>query len=255
MTFDFYTRSLEIAVAGCQRAFAYRPDSVGDIGVIRQIFERKDYDFSRLAVGPSFTRYVDGIRASGRRPLIIDAGANIGASPIYFLSQYPDAAIVAIEPERRNCELLRANCHDLDVRIIEAALDSHPGVRFLSDPGRGDWGFRVLSPSREQTVPTDQKLYEVHAVTVPQVLRDYPSDTYGLAIVKIDIEGGEKDLFAGASGWLEIAPLVIVELHDWMLPGEAVSRNFLRAISTYDFDFIYFGENVFCFNNTRLRAL
>jgi hypothetical protein len=50
-------------------------------------------------------------------------------------------------------------------------------------------------------------------------------------------------------------PIVIVELHDWMLPGQAVARNFLRAISVLDFDFVHVGENVFCFNNELLRAV
>jgi len=228
------------------RDFIFRPDSVGDTGVIQQIFQRGDYNFSRLALSASFERYVEGIRESGRRPLIIDAGANIGASPIYFRTQYPYAAIVAIEPERRNCDLLRINCADLDVRLIEAALVGQPGPRFLNDPGRGDWGFRVSS---------DRGLYEVAAVTVPQILRDYPPDNYALAIVKIDIEGGEKDLFSGKVGWLETAPIVIIELHDWMLPGEGTARNFLRAVSSFDFDVVHVGENMFCFNNALLKSV
>lgn len=241
------TGHLELSVDGLSRDFIFRSDSIGDTGVIKQIFERRDYDLTRFALNAVFEHYLAGIRKSDRRPLIIDAGANIGASPIYFLSQYPDAAIVAIEPERRNCALLRANCTGLDVQIIEAALCSGPGPRFLSDPGRSDWGFQVTA--------SDQGLYEVAAVSVPQILRDYPSSAYAPAIFKIDIEGGEKDLFSGEVGWLETIPLLIIELHDWMLPGEAAARNFLRAISAFDFDFIYVGENVFCFNNTLLRSV
>jgi hypothetical protein len=75
------------------------------------------------------------------------------------------------------------------------------------------------------------------------------------AILKIDIEGGEQDLFSGDVSWLPLMPIVIVELHDWMLPGQAVARNFLRAISVLDFDFVHVGENVFCFNNELLRAV
>ena len=238
---------VQVTVDGHVREFIFRLDSVGDTGVIRQIFQRRDYDFSRLASSAVFERYVEGIRAQGRRPLIIDAGANIGASPIYFLSRYQDAAVVAIEPGWSNCIWLRANSVDrgLDVKIIEAAIVSQPGPRFLHDPGRGDWGFRVSS---------DRGLYEVATVTVPQILRDYSPDKYALTILKIDIEGGEKDLFSGEVDWLKTVPLVIIELHDWMFPGEAVSRNFLRAISAYDFDFVYVGENVFCFNNVLLRA-
>jgi FkbM family methyltransferase len=242
---SFSTGHLKVFVDNRERDFVFRPDSVGDTGVIEQIFESKDYDLKRFTLGALFEHYVESIRESGRRPLIVDAGANIGASPIYFLSQYPDATIVAIEPERRNCALLRVNCTGLAVQIIEAALCSGPGRRFLSDPGRSDWGFQVTD--------SDQGLYEVAAVSVPQILRDYPSSAYAPAIVKIDIEGSEKDLFSGEIGWLKTVPLLIIELHDWMLPGEAAARNFLRAISTFDFDFVHVGENAFCFNNALLK--
>ena len=226
------------------RDFVFRSDSVGDTGVIQQIFERRDYALTRFRQSATFGRHVENIRDSGRRPLIIDAGANIGASPIYFLSQYGDATVVAVEPERRNCELLRTNCEGLDVRVIEAAIGSGAGPRFLTDPGLSDWGFRVA----------DQGLYEVSTVTVPQILRACPRDTHAPAIFKIDIEGGEKDLFSGDVSWLAEMPLVIIELHDWMLPGESNAKNFLRAISALDFDFIQAGENTFCFNNALLRT-
>jgi FkbM family methyltransferase len=234
---------LDVVVDNLTRDFVFRSDSVGDNGVIKQIFQNRDYDLRRFALNAAFERYVERIRDSGRRPLIIDAGANIGASPIYFLSRYTDATIVAIEPERRNCELLRTNCAGLDVRIIEAALcGGGSGPRFLNDPGLSDWGFRV----------SDQGLYEVSTVSAPQILHDYPLDQYVPAIFKIDIEGGEKDLFSGDVGWLETMAVVIIELHDWMLPGEATARNFLHAISSFDFDCIHFGENTFCFNNALL---
>ena len=237
-------RRIELSVDGLSRDFALRPDSVGDTGVVQQIFERQDYDLTRFRQHAAFASYIEGIRKSGRRPLIIDAGANIGASPVYFLAQYCDATVVAIEPERRNCKLLRTNCKGLDVRIIEAAIGSGAGPRFLTDPGLSDWGFRIA----------DQGLYEVATITVPQILCDYTDDTHVPTILKIDIEGGEKDLFSGDVEWLSTIPLVIIELHDWMLPGESTARNFLRAISSFDFDVMHRGENTFCFNNALLRA-
>jgi FkbM family methyltransferase len=234
-TSDLDLDCLDVDFMDGTRNFVYRHDSVGDRGVIQQIFHNDDYRLGRFGLHGAFMLHLKSIRDSGRRPLIIDAGANIGASPIYFLSQYPGAVVVAVEPERNNCRLLRANCEGLDVRLIEAALCGQPGPRFLSDPGLSDWGFRV----------SDQGLYEV---------RDYPIDTYAPVILKIDIEGGEKDLFSGDVSWLAVMPIVIIELHDWMLPGEAIARNFLRAISALDFDFIHVGENTFCFNNTLLSS-
>ena len=237
-------QKIVLSVNGEGREFFFRADSIGDKGVIEQIFQNQDYELSRFPLFPSFSRYVEQTEKSGRTGLIIDAGANIGASPVFFQSKYPKAAIVAIEPERTNCLYLKRNCAGLNVRLIEGALGSKAGTRFLQDPGLSDWGFRI----------SDHGLYEVKVVSVPQIFEDFPPGKYSPLILKIDIEGGEKELFSGEFGWLERIPLLIIELHDWMLPGEANSKHFLRAISSYDFDFVYFRENAFCFNNALLRS-
>jgi hypothetical protein len=38
-----------------------------------------------------------------------------------------------------------------------------------------------------------------------------------------------------------------------LLPGEGNSRNFFKAALEFDFDFVYRGENLFCFNNALLK--
>jgi len=47
--------------------------------------------------------------------------------------------------------------------------------------------------------------------------------------------------------------MLVIELHDWMLPGQRSSSTFLRAIANRNFDFLHAGENVFCFNNSLLE--
>lgn len=44
-------------------------------------------------------------------------------------------------------------------------------------------------------------------------------------------------------------PLMIVELHDWMLPRTANSANFLKAVAARNRDFVFRGENVFSIRN------
>jgi len=73
-------------------------------------------------------------------------------------------------------------------------------------------------------------------------------------IAKIDIEGGEAELFSSNCTWMGEFPLIIIELHDWMLAGKASSRNFLHAIAAYNFDVMLHGENLFCFNNDLLAS-
>jgi len=119
---------------------------------------------------------------------------------------------------------------------------------FLHDPGRSDWGFTV---SKENN-PGGAGGYEVQTITMERILADFPAWAYAPFICKIDIEGGEKYLFKKRTEWMEKYPLIIIELHDWILPGEANSKNFLKAIANYDFDFVNYGENIFCFNNALL---
>ena len=69
-----------------------RPDST-DVMTLREIFIARDYDFP--------------VHREIRT--IIDAGANIGLSSVFFAHKYPRARVVAIEPEAENFALLQRN--------------------------------------------------------------------------------------------------------------------------------------------------
>jgi hypothetical protein len=68
-------------------------------------------------------------------------------------------------------------------------------------------------------------------------------------IAKIDIEGFESNLFSQNTSWVDLFPVLYIELHDWMLPGHGTSNNFLRVISQLQRDFILSGENVISISN------
>jgi hypothetical protein len=51
------------------------------------------------------------------------------------------------------------------------------------------------------------------------------------------------------TSWIDRFPLLVIELHDWLLPGQSTSRNFLREIALRDRDFVYRGENIFSIAN------
>jgi FkbM family methyltransferase len=234
---------------GNTRDFFFRPQSVGDTGVVRQIFESLDYELGHFKRTAALQAYSRSKKKSAQRPLIIDAGANIGASPLFFSLRYPSSRVVAIEPEPNNCKLLRRNCASRDVVLLEGAIGSDKSKAFLVnpgliDPGLIDWGFRVGSTGS----------YPVIVFTVDEILNDPANAACFPFICKIDIEGGEATLFEKNTEWLDLFPLVIIELHDWMLPGEGNSRNFLKALVSRDFDFMQRGENSFCFNNRLLAG-
>jgi FkbM family methyltransferase len=227
----------------CEISFRYK--SLGDVRVVDQIFQHQEYGLEET--GPhskALKNYYDSVLASGRKPLILDAGANIGASSLYFSCTYPESVIVAVEPERNNCALLKRNAQGKPIHVIEAAIGAEPGTIYLQDPGLSDWGFRTA----------DSGDYSVPLVSPHGILGEYGEDRYSPLLFKIDIEGFEEQLFSSNLQWVDKFPMIAIELHDWMLPGRGSSRSFLRAMGSRDFDFLHAGENVFCFNN-RLLSL
>ena len=217
--------------------FAYR-HTEADVGVLHQVFVDKSYALDRFRLWPQISEYY-GVAAEASQPLIVDCGANIGASPLWFALQFPEARIVAIEPERENFELLRRNlAGHTNVRPLQAAVASASGSVPLYDPGWGAWGFRT-----ETVRPDVPVVAEVAAVSVEDVLRA----ERGTApfVLKVDIEGAEGELFSRNTAVFSAFPVVIVELHDWMRPGEGTSDSFLRWHVAEGRDFVHHGENVF----------
>lgn len=228
-----------VRVADRRYPFSYRYKSKGDRGVVGKIFSECEYAAKKYwPQTQALQNYYESVLAQGRRPLIFDAGANIGASCVYFSALYPRGQLVAIEPEKNNCALLRLNCEGRSIRVIEGALGAEPGTLFLSDPGLSDWGFRTATTGA----------YEVTVHAPGTILAEYPEQEFTPFIFKVDIEGAEEQLFAGNLQWMDRFALIIIELHDWMLPGSYSSRPFLKAIAGRNFDFMHHGENVFCFN-------
>lgn len=68
-------------------------------------------------------------------------------------------------------------------------------------------------------------------------------------ILKIDIEGAESELFQDVEQWLGDWPVVMVEIHDWMLPGSASSANVLKAFAEHGRDVIIRGSTLVAIRN------
>lgn len=210
-------------------------DSAVEFYTFHNIFCREDYNLSRLAQWPSISGAYRRIVASGKVPLIVDCGANIGFSAVYFALMFPAASIVAIEPQPQNfARACAANSGFGRVRVIHAGVASDAGHARIVDPGMGSDAYQTeISESGD-----------VRMVSIDSVLDEEGPSRTPLA-VKIDIEGFESNLFRQNTGWIDRFAILVIELHDWMLPHQSNSRNFLKAISQYDRDFVYSNESIF----------
>jgi FkbM family methyltransferase len=232
----------ELKIGAASRRLYYRRNRSDQV-VIQQTFVDQQYDLGRIKRAQEMLDFLRHRETKGGKPLIVDAGANIGASCVYFAATFSNARVVAIEPDLENFKLLTKNAEGANVEVLQAAISSAAGRARVSDPGEGPCGYRT------QIVPTeDANSGTVPRITVNQIYESHAAPFFPF-IVKVDIEGAELDLFSGNTEWVARTPLLIVELHDWLLPRAGTSRSFLQCISALDRDFVYIGENVFSIAN------
>lgn len=223
-------RRVKVSLRGIGPMYLRKGDS--DFNSVRQVFVYREYD---LAFVPQLDARVkaryEAILAGGGRPVIADLGANVGAASLWFIKQFPQAKIAAVEPDPENFELLQKNvAPHSSITPIEAAIGSEPGFVAL-DTSRQSWGVRTVRA--QSGVPVR---------TMEEVMLASGGDTPFIA--KVDIEGFESELFAKNTDWIEQTFLVIVEPHDWMMPGSRTSQSFQKAMAKHDFEMFILGENI-----------
>ncbi len=209
--------------ANCAFLFQIRIHS-SDVSAYRQIFIKNEYDF--------ITRTPPDV--------IVDAGANIGLASLYFANKYPDARIIAIEPEESNYLLLKKNVGPYaNITPVCAALWHKNEVINLIDPGLGEWGFMTEERDSGEGIP-GEFCHSVQGITVDAII-----DTYNLEkidILKIDVEGAEKEVFSTTSSWIDKVESIIIELHECMKTG--CNRSFYCGSNGFDNEWMQ-GENVY----------
>jgi len=196
-----------------------------DFHVFRQIFMLEQYKPLVQAINEGNCREIR---------YIIDAGANIGCTAIYFEKCYPGSIIVCIEPDGCNYKALLGNvemnnlaCY---IKPIKAALWSdNSNLEIVRDFGDGREWARSVKPTnrRDATV--------VSGITIADILLKY-SLPY-IDILKIDIEGAEKHIFKNEDMVEKFLPFVrylAMEVHE-----EAISRDVIRKLLER-FNFLHF---------------
>jgi FkbM family methyltransferase len=231
--------STKIEIGNTPRLFHFRANST-DSAVLKQVFVDKNYDLRSLPQFPQLAAFAETQQSRGFLPLIVDAGANIGASAIYFSAGFPKGLVVAVEPARENYALLVENVSGLKVTSVLGALASSPGLATVIDPGLGQWAYRTKAIGAN-----DRLSNTVPQITINQIYESLYSNYFPL-IVKIDIEGAEKDLFSENTEWVDRTPLIVVELHDRFFPKEdRISDSFFSCVSKRNRDLYAAGELVF----------
>ena len=143
-------------------------------------------------------------RASSDRPLIIDCGANIGISILYYKTLYPKADIIAFEPDKTNFQLLSKNVNQNNlngVNIHEAAVWIENGmISFAANAAEGS--SIAASGEGDNVVP-------VSCVRLAGILNQHQT----IDFLKIDIEGAEAEVIKDCAPGLTKVENMFLEYH------------------------------------------
>jgi FkbM family methyltransferase len=189
-----------------------------DVNVFYEIFGNQEYGWA-FNVAPR---------------VIVDVGGYTGLSAAYFAVRYPDATIVAIEPDAENFELLKLNTASFpNVYAVNAAVWRESGTVSLNDPGHGAWGLQVTGqsgPTRSVTSDSAHPAGEfMRAVTIDEIIKEFNLERIDL--LKVDVEGSEIEIFATADSWISMVDTICIELHDRFKSG--CSRAFFDAVEQF----------------------
>ncbi len=201
-------RNKKMRIRGHPAIIYYRPGTA-DLKVFREIFL-----FQTCEIRLKTLRY------------IIDGGAHIGFSTIYYRMMYPEAQILAVEPGNKNFRLLTLNCKRLPkVHLINAGLWKNCGPLKIMNPDDNTWAYRV----QENDLGDEE---ELHGITIAALMEKF--NIPYIDLIKLDIEGSETEVFSeNYDDWIKRTRNILIELHDWYDP--ACSRTVFRTLSSYNF--------------------
>jgi FkbM family methyltransferase len=137
-------------------------------------------------------------------PLIIDGGANVGLSVLYFKRAYPQSRVIAFEPDPDLFQVLARNCAAFqltDIELVPKALWTEDTIVKFDREG-ADAG-RIMA---------DTESFQAVDVSTCR-LGDYLDQEVDL--LKLDLEGAEVDVLLDCVDRLRNARKIIVEYHSF----------------------------------------
>ncbi len=143
---------------------------------------------------------------------IIDCGANIGLSVIYLKKLFPDARIMAFEPDEDNFELLKKNVAHFGFSNIElkreAAWIENTQLHFSSG---GTLGSKIENKATAAT-----------KIVTASRLKDFLKQP--VHFLKLDIEGAEYAVLKDIGDDIKNAEQVFIEYHGTFEQNEELNE-------------------------------
>jgi len=194
-------------------------DSTSFIGQYYEIIKKKIYCFETTV----------------ESPYIVDCGANIGISLIFFITKFPKAEIVAFEPDPLVFSVLEKNLNkfnNTNITLINKGVWNADGkVNFI---GNSDDTGKIV----EKTLP-NHKYTEIEVVRLRSFLKKK------VHFLKIDIEGAEDAVLPDIYDLLPNIERIFIEYHSKINEDQKLAK-ILDIL--YNNGFRYFVEQTTIYN-------
>jgi FkbM family methyltransferase len=167
--------------------------------------------------------------------VLLDLGANIGMTSLWLAKRYPFTQVIAVEPDPNNAVLVRQNLelNGIAAQVLEAAIG----------PMEASARFEFSEFSNLGRLSETGSLVPV--ISVGTIIQRFAVTRF--ALIKIDIEGGEQELFDGPTEWLARTDAIIIEFHPTIVDYPRLTR----LVSSHGFRYIpahsVFPGNMDCF--------
>lgn len=144
---------------------------------------------------------------------VIDVGANVGAWSCGIAHLTKASQIIAFEPVPDTFNILRRNTQrHPNVRCIQAAVgrrDQAETTFFVESATELSSAKRLTARARtdHKLPPLPSRTLRVPVVSLDEALHDLPQ----VSLLKVDVQGGELDVLAGANAVLQRTRMLLIE--------------------------------------------
>jgi FkbM family methyltransferase len=203
--------SIKVLIGDRWRPLTLRTGKIGDLFILYEVLAFEAYQIPGSIIAPHSVE------------TIVDCGANIGLTALYFASAYPAARIYCVEADPDNFAVLQANAASEPRLVpIHACIVATPQTSARFDNQGPAWGRHNL------------EITNANGASVPAITLDELLERYALArvdLLKMDIEGAEREVLA-AGNYLDAVQHIVAELHAGYSLADfsrAVAKHGLRA--------------------------
>jgi FkbM family methyltransferase len=197
---------------------------VGEVELFGRKLEYVDYPSYESTKNEVIDQEIYKFKTDTNQPIILDCGANIGLSLIYFKKLYPNSKIIAFEPDPKIFQTLQKNIKSFnfnDIELVNRALWSSEGeISFYSE---GADGGRI-----DHETYGNGNLITLQTTKLSRYINDK------IHFLKIDIEGAETEVLKECQDKLHFVENIFIEYHSMVNSNQTLSE-ILEILSNQGF--------------------